>query len=165
MINIIGTYDCKADAKGRVTIPSGLKNQLTPMMSAGFVIKHSTFRDCLQLHPRKEYDETMEKIKSKGRFNRKYVKMLRQFVSGAQPVSIDDSGRLQIPKDLVAFAGIQKEVVLTAIIDVIEIWDKDRYNADMADGADEYPDLLEEVLDDRQEIRRVDENTSHDELS
>ncbi len=165
MTNLIGTYECKADAKGRVTIPSGLKNQLAPMLSAGFVIKHSTFRDCLQLHPRKEYNETMEKIKSKGRFNRKYVKVLRQFVSGAQPVTIDDSGRLQIPKDLVAFAEIKKEVVLTALIDVIEIWDKTRYKADMDAGAEEYPDLLEEVLDDRPEKDKESGKGDDDELS
>ncbi|MEM8999725.1 MAG: division/cell wall cluster transcriptional repressor MraZ [Bacteroidota bacterium] len=147
MTNIIGTYNCKADAKGRVALPASLKSQLAPMINDGFVIKHSMFLDCLELHPLQEYNAMMMKIKRKGGFNRKYVKVLRRFVSGAQPVNIDDSGRLQIPKDLVGFAGITKEVVLTATIDVIEIWDKDKYNADLKEGEEDYPDLLEEVLD------------------
>ena len=40
-------------------------------------------------------------------------------------VEIDASGRLLIPKDLIAFAGISKELVLSSAVNIVEIWDKD----------------------------------------
>jgi MraZ protein len=64
-------------------------------------------------------------------------------------VAIDgDSGRLQIPKNLVDFAGIEKEVVLNAVFDKIEIWDKDKYEKVLAEGEKDYADLAEEIFAD-----------------
>ena len=60
MLHIIGQYDCKADAKGRVTLPVSLKSQLLPILEKGFVIKRSVFQNCLELYPKEAYDELME---------------------------------------------------------------------------------------------------------
>ena len=68
MLHIIGQYDCKADAKGRVTLPVSLKSQLLPILEKGFVIKRSVFQNCLELYPKEAYDELMEKILKKNRF-------------------------------------------------------------------------------------------------
>ena len=43
MINIVGTYECKVDAKARILFPSALKKQLQPVLGDGFVIKRSGF--------------------------------------------------------------------------------------------------------------------------
>ena len=142
MINIIGTYNCKADAKGRVTIPSGLKTQLVPLMNDGFVIKHGRFSRCLELYPVSEYNKMMAELKGKDLFDPENVRTLRKFVEGAQLVNIDDNNRLQIPKVLAAFAAIKKEVVITATIDIIEIWDKENYDAENDIENDEYKVML-----------------------
>lgn len=142
MINIIGTYNCKADAKGRVTIPSGLKAQLVPLMNEGFVIKHGRFSRCLELYPVSEYNRMMAELKQKDLFDPENVRTLRKFVEGAQLVNIDDNNRLQIPKVLAAYAGVKKEVVITATIDIIEIWDKQAYDAENDIGNDEYKVML-----------------------
>jgi len=55
MISILGTYECKADAKGRVMLPSGLKKQVLPVLDDGFVIKRSVFNKCLEIHPMSEW--------------------------------------------------------------------------------------------------------------
>lgn len=128
MINIIGTFNCKADAKGRVTIPSSLKDQLLPIMDEGFVLKYGRFSKCLELHPRSQYNAMMMRLKEKDQFDPVNVMALRKFVEGAQLVKIDDSNRIQIPKDLAVYSGITKEVVVTATIDIIEIWDKAQYD-------------------------------------
>ena len=44
MINLIGTYECKADSKGRVMMPSSLKKQLNSIIHEGFIIKRSTWK-------------------------------------------------------------------------------------------------------------------------
>ncbi|WP_190811293.1 division/cell wall cluster transcriptional repressor MraZ [Flagellimonas sp. S3867] len=149
MTHIIGQHDCKADAKGRVILPISLKNQLLPVLKDGFVIKRSVFQQCLELYPKEEFDVLMQKVMKKSKINRKYDAFVRNFVAGMKEVTIDgDTGRLQIPKNLVAYAEIGKEVVLNAVFDKIEIWNKDNYEAVLAEGEKDYADLAEEIFDD-----------------
>lgn len=149
MTHIIGQHDCKADSKGRVLLPISLKNQLLPVLKEGFVIKRSVFQQCLELYPKQQFDVLMQKVMKKSKINRKYDAFVRNFVAGMKEVAIDgDSGRLQIPKNLVDFAEIDKEVVLNAVFDKIEIWDKDKYEKVLAEGEKDYADLAEEIFDD-----------------
>lgn len=61
-------------------------------------------------------------------------------------VELDASGRLLIPKNLCQFAGIQKQVVLSSAINIIEIWDKDKYEKAIDDAAVDFQELAEEVM-------------------
>ncbi|GLU42540.1 MULTISPECIES: division/cell wall cluster transcriptional repressor MraZ [Flavobacteriaceae] len=149
MTHIIGQHDCKADTKGRVLLPISLKNQLLPVLKDGFVIKRSVFQQCLELYPKQEFDVLMQKVMKKSKINRKYDAFVRNFVAGMKEVTIDgDSGRLQIPKNLVDYAKIDKEVVLNAVFDKIEIWNKDMYEEVLAEGEKDYADLAEEIFAD-----------------
>ncbi|MEM9361068.1 MAG: division/cell wall cluster transcriptional repressor MraZ [Bacteroidota bacterium] len=149
MTHIIGQHDCKADAKGRVILPISLKNQLLPVLKDGFVIKRSVFQQCLELYPKEEFDVLMKKVMKKSKINRKYDAFVRNFVAGMKELTIDnDSGRFQIPKNLVEFAGIEKEVVLNAVFDKIEVWDKSKYEQVLEEGEKDYADLAEEIFDD-----------------
>jgi MraZ protein len=149
MTHIIGQHDCKADTKGRVLLPISLKNQLLPVLKDGFVIKRSVFQQCLELYPKREFDQLMVKVMKKSKINRKYDAFVRNFVAGMKEVTIDaDSGRLQIPKNLADFAKIEKEVVLNAIFDKIEIWNKELYEKVLEEGEKDYADLAESIFDD-----------------
>lgn len=149
MTHIIGQHDCKADAKGRVILPISLKNQLLPVLKDGFVIKRSVFQQCLELYPKAEFDVLMQKVLKKSKINRKYDAFVRNFVAGMKEVVIDgDTGRLQIPKNLVDHAEIGKEVVLNAVFDKIEIWNKEKYEKVLAAGEKDYADLAEEIFAD-----------------
>ena len=69
MTHLIGQYECKADAKGRVNIPSTLMSQLFPVLDKGFVLKRSVFQQCLEFYPKQAYDELMTKILAKNLAN------------------------------------------------------------------------------------------------
>lgn len=146
MISFIGTYDCKADVKGRVMIPVSLKNQLAPVINKGFVIKRSVFQPCLELYPMDEWSLLMEKMNKKNRFKKKNNDFIRRFSAGVKPVEIDGTGRLLIPKNLISVAGIKKEVVLSSAINIIEIWDKSSYEKVLEDTAENFAELAEEVM-------------------
>ena len=148
MIGFIGTYECKADAKGRVMIPVTLKNQMAPVLNQGFVIKRSVFQPCLELYPMDEWQQLMLKMNKKNRFKKKNNDFIRRFSAGVKPVEIDATGRLLIPKNLVDIAGITKEVVLSSAINIIEIWDKDSYEKVLDETAENFADLAEEVMGD-----------------
>ena len=146
MVNLIGTYECKADAKGRLMVPSALKKQLAPMMQDGFVLKRSVFQPCLELYPMQEWNVLMQKINGLNRFKKKNNDFIRRFTAGVKMVEVDSNGRLLIPKDLVGFAGINKEIVLSSAVNIIEIWDKDKYENTIDETSDDFAELAEEVM-------------------
>ena len=148
MINLIGTYECKADAKGRLMVSSALKKQLAPVLQEGFVIKRSVFQQCLELYPMQEWNLMMAKINKLNRFVKKNNDFIRRFTAGVKMVEMDASGRVLIPKDLCGFAQIKKEVVLSSAVNIIEIWDKDKYEQVLEDSASDFAELAEDVMGD-----------------
>jgi len=129
-------------------LPVALKNQMSPILTKGFVIKRSVFQPCLELYPMEEWNILMEKMNKKNRFKKKNNDFIRRFSAGVKVVEIDSTGRLLIPKNLVAIAGISKEVVLSSAINIVEIWDKDSYENVLDETAEDFAKLAEEVMGD-----------------
>lgn len=144
--SIVGTYECKVDAKGRLMIPSALKKQLANSLQDGFVLKRSVFQPCLELYPMTEWDLMMQKINKLNRFVKKNNDFIRRFTAGVKVVEVDDLGRLLIPKDLVAFGKIAKDIVLSSAVNIVEIWDKDLYEKAIAGDDVDFADLAEDVM-------------------
>ncbi len=146
MNSLIGTYECKVDAKGRVMLPVAMKKQLSSIIEKGFVVKRAVFQPCLELYPIDEWEKMMQKVGKLNKFKPKNNDFIRRFSAGVKLVELDSTGRLQIPKDLVAFAGINKNLVLSSAINIVEIWDKDRYEKAIDDAAVDFAELAEEVM-------------------
>ncbi|MBP6001469.1 MAG: division/cell wall cluster transcriptional repressor MraZ [Flavobacterium sp.] len=145
MKTLIGTYECKVDAKGRLMLPTTLKKQLGSL-EGGFVLKRSVFQPCLELFPMSEWDKMMLKINKLNRFVKKNNDFIRRFTAGVKMVEIDATGRLLIPKDLVVFASIEKDIVLNSAINIVEIWDKGSYENAIENATDDFAELAEEVM-------------------
>lgn len=128
---------------------------MQPILQEGFVLKRSVFEKCLELYPMKEWNIMMERINKLNKFKKKNNDFIRRFTAGVKLVELDATGRMQIPKDLCDFAGIQKQVVMSSSANIIEIWDKEKYEKAINDAADDFADLAEEVMG----------NTEFDELS
>jgi len=146
MVTLSYTYECKVDSKGRAMLPGGLKKEMAAVLYDGFVVKKSVFEKCLELIPRKEWEKEMKKLDQLNRFVKKNLDFIRRFVAGVKPVELDSNGRLLIPKDLMAFAGIKKEIVFTSQINKIEIWDKNTYENTINDSSVAFDKLAEEVM-------------------
>jgi MraZ protein len=149
VVNLIGTYECKADAKGRLMFSSAFKKQLSDVLQNGFVLKRAVFQPCLELYPMEEWNLMMEKINTLNRFKKKNNDFIRRFTAGVKFVELDVAGRVLIPKDLSEFAGIKKQVVMSSSVNIIEIWDKEKYEKAIDDAADDFADLAEEVMGNR----------------
>jgi len=143
---IIGTYECKIDAKGRVLLPAPLKKQLTDSLNDGFVLKRSVFQPCLELYPMAEWNLMMQKINKLNRFVKKNNDFIRRFTAGVKVVEIDNLGRLLIPKDLMTFGNISKDLVLSSAVNIVEIWDKDLYEKSISGDDVDFADLAEDVM-------------------
>lgn len=146
MNSLIGTYECKVDAKGRLMLPSAIKKQLSPILQNGFVLKRSVFQPCLELYPMTEWELLMQKVNGLNRFRKKNNDFIRRFTAGVKMIEVDAAGRLLIPKDLIVFSGINKDAVVSSAINIIEIWDKDKYEQAIDDATLDFSDLAEEVM-------------------
>lgn len=148
MLNFIGTYECKIDAKGRLTLPSALKKQLANVVDEGLVLKRSVFQNCIEIYPMQEWDKLMGKINRLNKFKKKNNDFVRKFTAGVKLIEADANSRILVPKDLSAFAELQKEVVLSSAGEMIEIWDKENYEKVLND-VDDFAELAEEVMGDQ----------------
>jgi MraZ protein len=146
--HLIGTYPCKADLKGRIKIPSALAKQLAATRQHPFVIKRAVFQPCLELYSLQEWNTLMEKVNKLNRFKKKNNDFIRRFTAGVKVVELDATERLQIPRGLAQIAGIEKEVVLSAAVNIIEIWDAARYEVAIDEAAVDFAALAEEVMGD-----------------
>ncbi len=151
MNHFIGTYECKIDVKGRILIPSALKKQITISSENGFVIKRVLFNNCLELYPFDQWKFVMNKIDQLNRFNKKNIDFIRRFTAGVKMVDIDTNGRLLIPKDLIKHACIRKDIVLSAAVNILEIWDKNLYEEIIDEAKVDFSSLAEEVMGDDNE--------------
>ena len=126
----IGHFNCKLDAKGRLMLPSEFREQMGEQAEEGFVLRPSLFDNSqfLDLYTRKDWDEQQEKLRARfSIYDEEDAEILRFLNEDVRPVKLDASGRLQIPKELMERGGLVKEVVVQALANKMEIWDKDRY--------------------------------------
>ena len=103
-------------------LPAAIKKQLAPMLQNGFVLKRAVFQPCLELYPMAEWDVLMQKMNKLNRFKKKNNDFIRRFTAGVKVVEVDTAGRLLVPKDLMTFANISKDIVVSSAINIVEIW-------------------------------------------
>lgn len=127
-------------------LPAALKKQMDGVLQDGFVIKRAVFQECLELYPMTEWDALMQKVNKLNRFKKKNNDFIRRFTAGVKQVEVDANGRLLIPKDLVVFASISKDIVMSSAVNIIEIWDKTKYEKAIDDATVDFADLAEEVM-------------------
>src|SRR5690606_4513479 len=127
-------------------LPAPLKKQLTPVLQDGFVLKRAVFQKCLELYPMKEWEVLMQKMNKLNRFKKKNNDFIRRFTAGVRVIEVDVTGRLLIPKDLAVFADVDKEIVVSSAINIVEIWDKENYEKAIDDAAVDFAYLAEEVM-------------------
>ncbi len=145
---LIGTYECKIDVKGRLLIPIALKKQIADSISQGFVIKRAVFQQCLELYPLQQWKDLISKVNKLNRFKKKNNDFIRRFTAGLKFIELDNTGRLLIPKELTEFANINREIVLSSSVNIIEIWDKNKYEKTIDDSKSDFAQLAEEVMGD-----------------
>jgi MraZ protein len=145
MSQLIGEFDCKLDAKGRLMVPSGLKKQLPAVDAEGLVI-HRGFEKHLTIYAKAEWDKITAELAQLNQYEKKTREFIRYFTRGATELSLDASGRALLPKALLEYAGIKSEVVLSCQFSKIEVWDKNTYDTQLDNEPENFANLAEEVM-------------------
>ena len=150
MLNLRGEYDCSMDAKGRIRLPSSLLKKLGERENFHFVLNKG-FEKHLTLYPIEVWETTVKEFEKLNPYDNDTRQFLRRFHNGATDIEMDDQMRILVPKRLGEFAGLQKDVILIAYRDKIEIWDATEYENMMNDDRVPMADLAQKVLGNRDE--------------
>jgi MraZ protein len=126
MTGFLGEFEATLDAKGRFLLPVGFKRQLPEEEASKFVINRG-FEKCLSLYPLKSWEPLFADISKLNDFDPKVREFRRHFLNGATFVEPDSAGRLLVPPNLKEHAGLEKDIVLVAAVNKIEIWDSNKY--------------------------------------
>jgi MraZ protein len=145
VLTLIGEYDCKLDSKGRFLMPAGLRKQLPEDQQNEFIVNRGLDK-CLVLYPISVWEQELERIQSRNQYVRKNRAFTRMFLNGATRVELDSSGRVLLPKRLMEYAGLDKDLMLVPQIDKVEIWDLAAYDKWMQDPEYDFEKLAEEVM-------------------
>ncbi|MBQ6072514.1 MAG: protein mraZ [Bacteroidales bacterium] len=147
MAKFIGCYKAKVDDKGRLIFPAAFKSIMGEGANLRFVVKKSLFAECLEMYSFDQWEQDSEAVRSRlNFFNPEHATFWREYMRGTADVEPDSKlGRITIPKALLDKAGITKEVVFAGNNHMIEIWDKEKYEAREMDSG-EFVALAEKIL-------------------
>jgi transcriptional regulator MraZ len=146
MTGFIGEYEATLDAKGRFLFPAGFKKQLPESGAEPFVLNRG-FEKCLSLYTAKSWKPLFSDLSKLNDFDPKVRQFKRYFLNGAVQIESDSAGRILLPKNLMEYAGLEKDIVLVSAIDKIEIWDKVNYRQFFEDFSPQsFSDLAKEVM-------------------
>jgi MraZ protein len=133
-----GTYEHTLDAKGRVILPSRFR---AAFAEGGFLTQNHD--GCLALWTPDQFDHQMqekEAHESEGRLERNHARL---WAANSHEVELDRQGRMAIPSRLRDFAGLRENVLVTGIMNRVELWDPGRWEEKigpeeqrLADGLD-----------------------------
>ena len=146
-MSFLGEYELKLDAKGRLRLPGTLKQQLSPEAKVRFVVNRG-FEECLEIYPIDVWQDVRKKVEKLNQFKKKERAFIRYFLRGATEVVLDGADRLNIPKHLLEYAGIKGDAIITPGKNTLELWNKAKYEKELAMDSDSFADLAEDVLGD-----------------
>lgn len=146
MSGFLGEAECKIDAKGRLLMPAKFLKQM-PQENGDSLIINRGIENCLNLYTTAEWNRISEHIQHLNAFDPNVRKFRRLHFSGVDELKIDGNNRILLPKRLLKYANITKQLVMVGFFNQIEIWDTDSYYKMLDEvDAEEYGELAEEVM-------------------
>ncbi len=139
---ITGEYRASLDEKGRILIPSKMRNDI----DGGALVVTRGIERCLWLFPTEEWKRIAGNLMdSTSLFQAKARMLQRGFIAPAQEAEFDKAGRINVPPSLRDYAGLKKECVVLGIENYIEIWDEGSYNSYWEENQAEFQQAAEEL--------------------
>lgn len=127
-----GEYTCTADAKGRMFVPTKIRERFG---EGEAIILVRSLDPCISIYTEEKWKSFEEKIESLPGTEAREVK--RFFYGSMQDAFMDAQGRLLIPAHLREYAGIEKQVLVAGCGDHAEIWSEETYRKAVSESRSE----------------------------
>ncbi len=139
---LMGEYQHSIDAKGRIIVPSKLREQL----GEKFVVTRG-LDGCLFGYPLSEWAKLEGKLDEMPLSKKDARTFVRFFYSAATECEIDKQGRINIPNTLKNHADLTKNCVIIGVSNRIEIWDEERWNEFSQEAEENFDTIAESMID------------------
>lgn len=136
----MGEYHHNIDTKGRIIIPSKVRDDL----GENFIVTRG-LDGCLFLYPKNEWDKIINKYKELPDTKEKR-QFMRIFLSGATICEYDKLGRINIPKPLIEFANLEKDCIIIGVDEKLEIWSKSKWEEFIATNEENLSDIADSLF-------------------
>lgn len=133
------------DGKGRLNFPSRFKDVLRQYESE--VLMVTAWGKHLRVFPVTEWEELESKLFAQGKEQPGLVRFVRQVVSGITECALDKQGRILLPLSIRTESNLKKEVVVTGMVDWVEIWDRDAWIAEHKATQDNFETFEEKLAE------------------
>jgi MraZ protein len=138
----LGEYQHSLDAKGRLTVPSRLRDGLGDAF-----IATKGLDNCLFLYPMGEWQTIEEKVRTLPVTRGDARSFARFFFAGATECEVDKQGRILLPLTLREYAGIDRDVAVIGVGARVEIWSKDNWEKYSQHAESSYEEIAENLVD------------------
>ncbi len=141
MINMfIGEYHHSLDNKGRIIIPSKLRENL----GNNFITTRG-LEGCLYIYPETNWNLIINKYKElPDTKDKRYF--MRIFLSGASASELDQQGRVNIPSPLIDYAKLEKDCLIIGVDDHLEIWSQTEWENFISNNEEKFSDLADTLF-------------------
>lgn len=140
-----GQYTYSLDTKGRLNVPARFRRQLTPEAGETFVVT-SGFDHCLFVYPLDEWERKERTLRDQAITNSRARKVIRVLMANAAEATCDRQGRILIPPNLIAWARLEKEVLINGALDRVELWNPDVFAGYIGDIEETFEELAEDLI-------------------
>lgn len=126
MTHFLGTHQNKLDAKGRVSVPAPFRAALKAQNEANgahLVLRPSHQHPCIEAWPTPVFEALADPLNRLDLFSQAHDDMAATLYADAFPVEADREGRIVLPDDLVAYAGLTDAVVFMGLGRIFQIWE------------------------------------------
>lgn len=152
MLDFLGNYEAKVDAKARVFVPAVFRKILQSSAQNALILRKDIFQECLVLYPLAVWDAELGKLRLKlNRWDKHQQQVFRQFVVDAERLDIDASGRILIPKKYMQMIDVSSDVLFLGTGDSIELWKQEALSKTLL-PADDFGAMLQGLMSDSDEI-------------
>jgi len=146
-----GMHQINVDAKGRLAIPTKVREVLEGFGASTLVVTVDSQDRCLMVYPLSEWQKIETQLDALPTLNKTARQLKRLLLGHATELEPDGSGRVLISPACRAYANISKECMLMGQGNKLELWDKASWEAQEAEylaqpvSLDDLPDDLKSL--------------------
>ena len=140
-----GEFEHTVDRKGRLIVPAKFRQALKEHDITVLFLTRG-LDGCLFVFPESEWRMVESRFKQIPFTKAEGRKFNRMFFSGAVEVSLDNLGRMLVPKSLKEFAGIKEDAIIVGVSSRMEVWARERWQAFYETSRQSFEEVAERVM-------------------